>query len=121
MSQLDTQVQIGTWIPISWEEFIKLTKGSACEKIKAYYYNGRMRLEDTTVLGNPHSRDHGLVIGAMTLFTSLRGLDIDGHDNCTYRKTGCFSPRWVDEIGVRSIRLGRERSECNTSNFFSLV
>ncbi|MBD1844934.1 Uma2 family endonuclease [Cyanobacteria bacterium FACHB-63] len=78
-----------TWIPISWEEFVKLTKDSAREKIKAYYYNGCMRLEDMAVLGSPHSRDHGFVIGAVTLFTSLRGLDIDGHDNCTYRKTGC--------------------------------
>jgi Uma2 family endonuclease len=39
-------------------------------------------------LGNPHSRDRYIMIAAVTRFTSLRGLDIDGHDHCTYRKTG---------------------------------
>lgn len=39
-------------------------------------------------LGNPHSRDHFIVIHAVGLFAALRGLDLDGHDNCSYRKTG---------------------------------
>lgn len=39
-------------------------------------------------LGNPHSRDHFILIFAVSLFASLRDIDIDGHDNCTYRKTG---------------------------------
>lgn len=39
--------------------------------------------------GNPHSRDHFIVIAALALFASIRGIDLDGHDNCTYRKTGC--------------------------------
>jgi Uma2 family endonuclease len=45
-----------------------------------------MRLE-MPPFGNPHSRDHTLVIGAIALFASTRNLDLDGHDNCTYRKT----------------------------------
>ncbi|MBW4523911.1 MAG: Uma2 family endonuclease [Phormidium tanganyikae FI6-MK23] len=88
MSQLKTQVQTETWIPMSWDGFIQVTNDPAYENVKAYYYKGRMRLEQMAALGNPHSRDHYIVIAAVTLFTSLRGFDIDGHDNCTYRKTG---------------------------------
>lgn len=39
-------------------------------------------------LGNPHSRDHATVIGMLYLFAGLRGIDLDAHDNCTYRKAG---------------------------------
>lgn len=88
MSQLDTQVQMRTWIPMAWEEFIRITDDPAYQKVKAYYYNGRMRLEDMAALGNPHSRDHGIVMGAVFLFATPRSLDLDIHDNCTYRKTG---------------------------------
>jgi Uma2 family endonuclease len=41
-----------------------------------------------SALGNPHSRDHFIVIAAIALFASTRNIDLDGHDNCTYRKTG---------------------------------
>ncbi|MBD1825206.1 Uma2 family endonuclease [Cyanobacteria bacterium FACHB-DQ100] len=89
MSQLNTQVQMEAWISMSWEEFIRITETPAYAKVKAYYYNGRMRLEEMAALGNPHSRDHYIVIAAISIFTGILGLDIDGHDNCTYRKTGC--------------------------------
>lgn len=89
MSQLETQVQMDTWIPASWDTFIRITNDPMYEHVKAYYYDGRMRLEQMAALGNPHSRDHGIVMGAVFLFATLRVLDIDIHDNCTYRKTGC--------------------------------
>lgn len=89
MSQLNTEVQMETWVSVSWEEFVRITNDPIYQKVKAYYHNGRMRLEGMAALGNPHSRDHFVVIGAVFLFASLRNLDIDGHDNCTYRKTGC--------------------------------
>ncbi|MEP0915719.1 Uma2 family endonuclease [Leptolyngbya sp. DQ-M1] len=88
MSQLNTQVQMETWILMSWEEFIQLTSDPAYGKTKAYYHNGRMRLEEIAALGNPHSRAHGIVMGAVFLFATLKGLDLDIHDNCTYRKAG---------------------------------
>ena len=39
-------------------------------------------------LGNPHSRDHFIVIAAIALFAGIRNIDLDGHDNCAYRKAG---------------------------------
>jgi len=45
-----------------------------------------MRIERSPV-GNDHSRDHSIIIHAVHLFTGMKGIDLNGHDNCTYRKT----------------------------------
>jgi hypothetical protein len=47
-----------------------------------------MRLE-RSALGNPHSRDHFIVIAAIALFASTHNIDLEGHVSCTYRKTDC--------------------------------
>ncbi|PSF36184.1 hypothetical protein C7H19_14405 [Aphanothece hegewaldii CCALA 016] len=87
MSQLQIKPITDTWVPATWEEYLQVTEDPAYEKAKVYYYNGRMRIE-MAALGNPHSRDHYIVIAGVALFASVKGIDIDGHDNCTYRKTG---------------------------------
>lgn len=89
MSQLQTSVPTDTWISSTWENYLQITTAPAYAKAKGYYHNGQMRIECMAALGNPHSRDHYIVIAAVCLFSSLRGLDLDGHDNCTYRKQGC--------------------------------
>jgi len=88
MSQLQTIVPTDTWINATWDEYLEAINDPAYEKAKGYYFNGQMRIE-MAALGNPHSRDHFIVITAIGLFASLRNLDLDGHDNCAYRKTGC--------------------------------
>jgi hypothetical protein len=35
-----------------------------------------------------HSRDHAIILFAVTLFATLRGIPLNGQDNCTFRKTG---------------------------------
>lgn len=87
MSQLQIKPITDTWIQATWEEYLQVTDDPAYSKAKVYYYNGRMRIE-MAALGNPHSRDHGIVIHAVCLFGNLNNLDFDIHDNCTYRKTG---------------------------------
>jgi Uma2 family endonuclease len=87
MSQLSLKVPTDTWIAATWEEYLAVLADPAFEQATSYYHEGRMRLE-MPPLGNPHSRDHALLITAVTLFASLRGIDLDAHDNCTYRKTG---------------------------------
>jgi Uma2 family endonuclease len=87
MSQLQAKLPTDTWVNATWDEYIKAIGDPAYEKARGYYYNERMRLE-MPPFGNPHSRDHALVIAAIALFASTRNLDLDGHDNCTYRKTG---------------------------------
>ncbi|MBD2328252.1 Uma2 family endonuclease [Alkalinema sp. FACHB-956] len=74
------------WIQAGWNDYLQAIEQSA-PKAKGYYHNGRMRIEMSPV-GNPHSRDHAIIIHAVTLYAGIKGIDLDGHDNCTYRKTG---------------------------------
>jgi Uma2 family endonuclease len=91
MSQLPiksaTETTTDSWVKASWEEYLQALTLAVYEKAKGYYHHGQMRLE-MSPLGNPHSRDHLIIIHAVCLFASLRQLDFDGHDNCTYRKIG---------------------------------
>ena len=87
MSNLQTKIQTDTWVTASWNEYIQIIEDPAYEKAKGYYYNGRMRIEMPPV-GFDHSRDHTIIIYAVNLFASIKGISINGGDNCTYRKTG---------------------------------
>jgi len=88
MSQIQAKLPTDTWVNATWDEYIEAIGDPADKNARGYYYNGRMRLE-MSALGNPHSRDHLIVIHAVCLFASTRNIDFDGHDHCTYRKTGC--------------------------------
>ena len=88
MSQLQTKLPTDTWVSATWDEYIQTIENPEYEKAKGYYFNGHMRIEMSPV-GNPHSRDHSIIIYAVHLFATLKGIDLNGHDNCTYRKTGC--------------------------------
>jgi Uma2 family endonuclease len=74
------------WIVAPWADYQRAIE-QATEKVKGYYYDGTMRLEMSPV-GNPHSRDHSIINYAVLLFAALRGLRVNAHDNCTYRKIG---------------------------------
>ena len=88
MSQLQTKTPVDTWIPTTWDEFVQVSNDPSYGQLKAYYYKGQMRIESMAALGNPHSRDHGVVMGFVFLVAGVLEFDIDVHDNCTYRKTG---------------------------------
>ena len=81
-----TETDPDDWQKADWETYQQAI-AQASEKTKGYYHDGMMRLEMSPV-GNPHSRDHSIVIYATLLFAALRDLRVDVHDNCTYRKTG---------------------------------
>jgi Uma2 family endonuclease len=87
MSNLQTKLPTDAWVAASWNEYLQAIENPAYEKAKSYYYNGKMRIEMPPV-GNDHSRDHSIVIYAVHLFASIKGIDLNGNDNCTYRKTG---------------------------------
>jgi Uma2 family endonuclease len=82
-----TQPVTDMWVMASWEDYLHVVEDPAYERAKGYYYNGKMRVEMSPI-GNDHSRDHSIAIYAVHLFAALKGLDLDGHDNCTYRKAG---------------------------------
>lgn len=87
MNIIQTVLPINTWVVATWDEYIQAIENPACEKAKSYYHNGKMRIEMPPV-GNDHSRDHSIIIYAVNLFASIKGIDLNGNDNCTYRKTG---------------------------------
>jgi Uma2 family endonuclease len=87
MSGLQAKIEINTWVAATWNEYIQILENPAYEKAKGYYYNGRMRIEMAAV-GNDHASDHTVIIAAVSLFTAVKGIPVNGKDNCTYRKTG---------------------------------
>jgi len=82
-----TPVPTETWISASWRDYLQVLDHLGEEKAKGYYHNNQMRIEMSPV-GNDHSRDHSIIIHAIHLFAGIKGIDLNGHDNCTYRKTG---------------------------------
>jgi Uma2 family endonuclease len=87
MTLLETQIPLNTWLPAPWEEFVKIADNSASDKLKSYYYNGRMRFEPMST-GSDHSNDHALVIFAISLFAAQQRIPMTAKDGCSYRKTG---------------------------------
>ncbi|MHC5597228.1 MAG: Uma2 family endonuclease [Nostoc sp.] len=87
MSELQTQLATDIWIAATWDEYIQVIENPASEKAKGYYHNGHMRIEMPPV-GNDHASDHITIIFAVNLFASIKGITLNGKDNCTYRKIG---------------------------------
>jgi Uma2 family endonuclease len=82
-----TQTPLNTWVPATWDEFVSIADAPTASKLKGYYYHGHMRFEPMST-GSDHSKDHTTTILSVGLFAALRGIPINGHDNCSYRKTG---------------------------------
>lgn len=87
MSELKIKLPTDTWVAATWDKYIQEIENPAYEKAKCYYHNGRMRIEMPPV-GNDHASDHTIIIFAVNLFATIKGIAINGKDNCTYRKTG---------------------------------
>jgi Uma2 family endonuclease len=87
MSKLHLKVPIDTWVKASWDDYLEIIKTPEYAKAKCYYHQGRLRIEMSPI-GNDHSRDHSIIIYAIILFANLKGIDLNGNDNCTYRKLG---------------------------------
>jgi Uma2 family endonuclease len=87
MSELQTKLPTDTWVAATWEEYIQAIENPVYEKAKCYYYNGKLRIEVSPV-GNDRASDRAIIIFAIYLFAGLKGIPLNGKDNCTYRKTG---------------------------------
>lgn len=87
MSKLQTKILADTWVVASWDEYIQAIQDPLLEQAKGYYHNGQLRIEMSPI-GSDHASDHTIIIFAVNLFATLKGIPIHGRDNCTYRKTG---------------------------------
>ncbi|OYQ63335.1 hypothetical protein B9G53_17320 [Pseudanabaena sp. SR411] len=103
MPLLQTKTSLDTWIAVPWEEFVNIADAPDSNKLKSYYYNGKMRLENMST-GSDHSKDHMTIILSVGVFAALRNIPINGHDGCSYRKTGAteFQPDASYYIGDKA-------------------
>ena len=84
---LQVQPLLNTWQSATWDSFVQIADAPESEKLKCYYYNGRMRFEPIST-GADHSKDHMLIMFALSFFMASQGIEANGHDACFYRKTG---------------------------------
>ncbi|MBE9106296.1 Uma2 family endonuclease, partial [Nostoc cf. edaphicum LEGE 07299] len=87
MSETQTQLPTDIWICASWQEYEQIVASLLNEKGKSYYYKGHMRLEMPPV-SFAHGKDHVIIIFAVTLFATIKGILATGLDTTTFRKTG---------------------------------
>jgi len=87
MTQLQTKIPTDTWVTAPWDEYVRVIEDPTYQKAKSYYYNRQFRIE-MSPLGNPHARDHAVIIGAIALFAAIKGIKLDCKDNCSYRLSG---------------------------------
>ncbi len=80
-------LKLDHWQTASWEEFIRIADDQDSAKLKCYYYDGKMRFEPMST-GADHSRDHVLIMFALSFFAATQGIQATGHDGCSYRKIG---------------------------------
>jgi Uma2 family endonuclease len=82
---LQVQPLLDTWQPAGWEEFVSLADDPQSDQLKCYYYDGKMRFEPMST-GADHSKDHVLIMFALSFFAATQGIEANGHDGCSYRK-----------------------------------
>lgn len=87
MKQLETRILTDTWVKATWEKYLQAVNAINNEKVKGYYYNGDYRLEMPPI-GNDHASDHNIIIVGVNLYAICQQIDLNGKDNCSYRKTG---------------------------------
>lgn len=87
MPLLQTKTTLDTWLAMPWEEFVNIADAPDSSKLKSYYYNGKMRLENMST-GSDHSNDHALILFALSFFAAHQRIPMTAKDGCSYRKKG---------------------------------
>jgi len=86
MSRLtNIQIPTDTWIVGTWEEYLQVLDSLSEQKTKSYYHCNHIRLEMSPV-SNEHASDHSIILYAVNLFATLKNIELNGYDNCSYRK-----------------------------------
>lgn len=80
-------VPADTWIAMAWDDYLQVIEDPVYKKASGYYFDGRARIE-MTPLGNDHASDHLIIGYAIQLYASLKQIELNGKDNCSYRKIG---------------------------------
>ncbi|MFP4336310.1 MAG: Uma2 family endonuclease [Halothece sp.] len=86
MSQAIPKILTETWQPISWQNFQQLTNRPEYENARCYYDRGYMKIE-MSPLGINHSRDNSVVARLISLFATLKNIQVVEFTNVTLRKS----------------------------------
>ncbi|MFB2877624.1 Uma2 family endonuclease [Floridanema aerugineum] len=84
---ITTKLPTDIWVVASWDKFIQTSENPAYQKAKCYYHNKQMRIETTPVCPD-HASNHVIVLFAIILYCIIKGIAVNGLDNCSYQKTG---------------------------------
>ena len=84
MTSVLEQLQTDNWVKASWDEYIQAIENPAT-KNRGYYHAGKMRIEAMPI-GSDHADAHAILLFAVSLFATIRNLDLTAKDNCSYRK-----------------------------------
>lgn len=84
MILLKSPIALDTWTPIAWDNFVRLVEQPEHQNHKAYYYNGRMRIE-TMPTGSDHSDAHAILMSLVSLFCIVKSIPLRSRDACSYR------------------------------------
>lgn len=87
MNELQIKLPTDTWVIATWDEYIEAISDPHLEKAKSYYDDGQLRIEMPPV-GFDHASDNTIIIFAVNLFCTLKGIPLKGLTNCSYRKIG---------------------------------
>ncbi len=93
-----------TWVPATWNEYLRVLEDSAQVKSKGYYTHGRMQVDMQRPVSFDHSHDHGIIALAINLYGILKGIPFTVLDNCSFRKTGVveFQPDLAYYVGSQA-------------------
>lgn len=87
MNELQIKLPTDTWVVSTWDKFIEAIDNPRLEKTKGYYYDGQLRIEMPPV-GFDHASDNTIILFAVNLFCTLKGISLRGLITCSYRKVG---------------------------------
>lgn len=85
ITQPKPNLKTETWVDGSWEDYLKTLESIPAEQGKSYYYHQQYRIE-MSPLGNNHASDHSLINYMISLYATLKSIELNGKDNCTFRK-----------------------------------
>ncbi len=85
VTQIKENLNTETWVDSSWEDYLNILETLPDEKGKSYYHHQQYRIE-MSPLGSDHSKDHAITFYSIYLYATLKGIEMNGHDNCTFRK-----------------------------------
>lgn len=96
-----------TWVPATWDEYLRALKNSAQVKSKGYYTHGRMQVDMQLPVSFDHSSDQSIISLAVNLYSILKGIPFRELDNCSFRKTAEveFQPDLAYYVGSQATAI----------------